>query len=437
MKSFKSFVNPVSPVLTEGNLGAGEIQKYDWRIELFLKKLDNGEEFETTDGKKVVLEKTPELVKYVKEGGQPRGYKFKTVDGQDMTFTKLQKTDEFGGGSRGSGGGSDSTRATESAQCVYLKAIWDDATTDFSPEVIRTAFQLVQTDATLKEVTDIPDEWVHSSRKTAEVLKKALGRRTGYEFHRGSSFVDKIEGKFKELNRKEKAFNNLNKWSPADIYIVDPTRITEYDIDGAQSIDYLNNEMRRAYKARDIIGVSLKKVENKPRIVQVNYKKPFEPPTFDKITYGKRGFFKAKDGYIFFDKGGEIQFRTYPTFQCEIIGKTAKHGKVSEGMISTLMQKVGTTPLTPKADLVRLFRTNKDKFYEDMHRLYMTTGEEAMDLDTFKSNLKGKDDNWVSSKYMVMEVFTKVKGKEQQFLNLLIRYAKSESPNSCVHLKVK
>jgi hypothetical protein len=106
-------------------------------------------------------------------------------------------------------------------------------------------------------------------------------------------------------------------------------------------------------------------------------------------------------------------------------------------MISTLMQKVGTTPLTPKADLVRLFRSNKDKFYEDMHRLYMTTGEEAMDLDTFKSNLKGKDDNWVSSKYMVMEVFTKVKGKEQQFLNLLIRYAKSESPNSCVHLKVK
>lgn len=437
MLSFKSFIDPKPLPLKEGNLGAGEIQKYDWRIELFLKKLENGEEFETVDGKKVVLEKDPELVKYVKKGGAPRGYKFKTVDGQELTFTKLQKTKEFGGGGRGSGGGSDSTRATESAQCVYLKAIWDDNNTDFSPDVLRTAFQLTHTDASLKEVMSIDDEWVHSSRVSAQVLKKALGRRSGYEFHRGSAFVNVIENKFKELNRKEKAFNNLNKWSPADIYIVDPSRVSEYDIEGAQSIEFLNNEMRRAYQARDIIGVSLKKVEKKPRLVQVNYKKPFQPPKFDKITYGKRGFFKAKDGYILFDQGGEIQFRTYPTFQCEIIGKTAKHGKVSEGMISTLMQKVGTKPLTPKADLVRLFRSNKDKFYEDMYRLYMTTGEKAMTLDEFKENLKGKDENWVSSKYMVMEVFTKVKGKEQQFLNLLIRYAKSESPNSCVHLKVK
>ena len=435
MKSFKSFVSPAP--LTEGNLGAGEIQKYDWRIKLFLDKLDKGAEFETTDGKKVVLVKTPELVKYVKEGGAPRGFKFQSVDGQDLTFTKLQKNDEFGGGSRGSGGGSDSTRATESAQCVYLKAIWDDDSTDFSPDVIRTAFQLCHTDAKLKEVMDIPAEWVHSSRESAKVLKRALGRRTGYEFHRGSAFVDVIEGKFKELNRKEKAFNNLNKWSPADIYIVDPTKVAEYDIDGAQSIDYLNNEMRRAYKNRDIIGVSLKKVEGKPRVVQVNYKKPFDPPKFDSITYGKRGFFKAKDGYIFFDQGGEIQFRTYPTFQCEIIGKTAKHGKVSEGMIDTLMQKVGANPLTFKADLLKLWRKDNQKFYEQMYALYMTIGEEAMDLNTFITNLKGKDDNWLTSKYMVMDVFTKVKGKEQQFLNLLIRYAKSESPNSCVHLKVK
>ena len=435
MKSFKSFVSPAP--LTEGNLGAGEIQKYDWRIKLFLDKLDKGAEFETTDGKKVVLVKTPELVKYVKEGGAPRGFKFQSVDGQDLTFTKLQKNDEFGGGSRGSGGGSDSTRATESAQCVYLKAIWDDDSTDFSPDVIRTAFQLCHTDAKLKEVMDIPAEWIHSSRASAKVLKRALGRRTGYEFHRGSAFVDVIEGKFKELNKKEKAFNNLNKWSPADIYIVDPTKVAEYDIDGAQSIDYLNNEMRRAYKNRDIIGVSLKKVEGKPRVVQVNYKKPFDPPKYEKVTYGKRGFFKAKDGYIFFDQGGEIQFRTYPTFQCEIIGKTAKHGKVSEGMIDTLMQKVGANPLTLKADLLKLWRKDNQKFYEQMHALYMTTGEEAMDLNTFITNLKGKDDNWLTSKYMVMDVFTKVKGKEQQFLNLLIRYAKSESPNSCVHLKVK
>lgn len=437
MKSFKSFIDPKPLPLKEGNLGAGEVQKYDWRIALFLKKLDDGAEFETTDGKKVVLEKTPELVKYVKEGGAPRGYKFKSVDGQELTFTKLQKTDEFGGGSRGSGGGSDSTRATESAQCVYLKAIWDDPNTDFSPDVLRTAFQLTKTDATLKEVMGIDAEWIHSSRESAKVLKRSLGKRTGYEFHRGSAFVDVIETKFKELNRKEKAFNNLNKWSPADIYIVDPTRVSEYDIEGAQSIDFLNNEMRRAYAARDIIGVSLKKVEGKPRLVQVNYKKPFQPPKFDKITYGKRGFFKAKDGYIFFDNGGEIQFRTYPTFQCEIIGKTAKHGKVSEGMISTLMQKVGANPLTLKADLLKLWRKDNNKFYQDMHALYMTTGEEAMDLNNFVTNLKGKDDNWLTSKYMVMDVFTKVRGKEQDFLNLLIRYAKSESPNSCVHLKVK
>ena len=41
--------------LREGALSLPEIQKYDWRIKLFLKKYQNGESFETNDGSNVVI----------------------------------------------------------------------------------------------------------------------------------------------------------------------------------------------------------------------------------------------------------------------------------------------------------------------------------------------------------------------------------------------
>ena len=246
---------------------------------------------------------------------------FITSKGDKIRITQITKTDTFGGG-KGSGGGSSGTTAGESAQCVYLQAIWNNPKTDFNEAELRQAFSQVKVNATLDMIINLSEDWVVSSISSAKLLYKHLPQRN-YTFHRGSDdFVKNvIEQTFNNTGQTD--FPDINKWNPADIWIVDESKISSYDFNEVVELPYYNQLLLKAYANRDIIGVSLKKTSN-ARFSQENWKKPFKEPKFTKTTLGKRDFFKSKDGYLFWTEG-EIQFRTFPAFQGVIIGKIAKH----------------------------------------------------------------------------------------------------------------
>jgi len=423
--------------LNETSLTFGEIVRPDraYRADLFITKYKSGEPFETTGGDKVVLQYDPSVEKAIRTGnnkGLPTKA-LKTLDGQELTFGKLKKTAEFGGG-RGSGGGSDNTRATESAQCVYAQLMWDNPNTKFSPDELKSAFQKTNTDAKLDEILLNDDQWIASSINGARILHKVLKKKQ-YTWHRGSQWVSKLEEVFKKLNSEEKLFSNVNKWTPADIWAVARGAENKYNIHGAKSFSELNNELLKAYAARDIMGISLKKIGKKPKLSQVNFRAPFVPPKFIKQTFGKKNFYGAKDGYLYGSGGFQIQFRTFPTFQCEIVGKKAKHGKVSYGGISDAMKDVTGRPLTNKKVVEQMLKNKPDMFYDNFWKNYSMTSEKDS-KETLMSNLQKKDFEWNVSKYMVLELFTAIKGREQQVLDYLVRIAKSQTKNSAVHLKV-
>lgn len=423
--------------LNETSLTFGEIVRPDraYRADLFITKYKSGEPFETTGGDKVVLQYDPSVEKAIRTGnskGLPTKA-LKTLDGQELTFGKLKKTAEFGGG-RGSGGGSDNTRATESAQCVYAQLMWDNPNTKFSPDELKSAFQKTNTDAKLDEILLNDDQWIASSINGARILHKVLKKKQ-YTWHRGSQWVSKLEEVFKKLNSEEKLFRNVNKWTPADIWAVARGAENKYNIHGAKSFSELNNELLKAYAARDIMGISLKKIGKKPKLSQVNFRAPFVPPKFIKQTFGKKNFYGAKDGYLYGSGGFQIQFRTFPTFQCEIVGKKAKHGKVSYGGISDAMKDATGRPLTNKKVVEQMLKNKPDMFYDNFWKNYSMTSEKDS-KETLMANLQKKDFEWNVSKYMVLELFTAIKGREQQVLDYLVRIAKSQTKNSAVHLKV-
>ena len=425
--------------LSESSLTFGEITREDRpdRIDIFLRKYKGNEPFELVGGDQVVFKYNAEIEKAVKSGNSKlaQSIGLETLDGTKLAFGKLSKTAEFGGG-RGSGGGAANTRATESAQCVYLQAVWDNRTTKFSADDIRNAYPKTHTDASLDEVLLGDESWISSSIDIARLIHKALGKKQ-YSFHRGSGWVEIVEKKFKELNRVQKAFGNINKWSPADIYMVAKGAENKYDIEGAESLEYLNNELMKAFVARDIIGVSLKKLTGKGRLAQVNYKKPFKGAKFTKSSYGKKDFFKSKDGYLFGDGGIEMQFRTFPTFQCEIIGKAAKHGKVSHGGIDAALYATNRDKTDNRKDLESSIKKDRDAFLDKFYGFYDGAVDRPVDKETFKKNLEGVTTEWLVSKYYVTSILVMIKGREQQFMDYLFRIAKSQSPLSAVHLKVQ
>ena len=426
--------------LTEANLKKADIAKRDNKAVL-QGIIDSNTEIPTDEGQ-VSIKWIDNALKVAFDNDDfdtafPAGKpSFTASNGKTLRITQIEKTAEFGGG-KGSGAGSSGTRAAESAQCVYCQAIWNNPKTDFNMLELQAAYAQVKVDASWEEIQNLSDDWVVSSISVAKGLYKALGRNT-YSFHRGSEFVDMIGNLFK--NSGQTYFSDINKWTPADIWMVQDTKLSNYDFSASPALPYINQELMKAYAARDIIGVSLKKT-TRVKFKQINYKKPFKSPTYTKKTLGKKNFFAAKDGYLFGANNLEMQFRTFLAFQAEIIGGKAKHGKLSgdsgiDSPIGKVLQGVGIREFPTRTEITNLIKRENDKFFEMLYAEYLNAGEDSkVTLDDMKKKLGKKDSNWLESKYLVTFMFNRLKGKEQKFLELAYRYAKSESEDSCVHLK--
>ena len=427
--------------LYEATLSKADINKRD-NFKVFKDIIDNQKPLKTTKGD-VSISWVDNQYKIAYDKGDldaafPRGTRvFISSKGDKLKLSDIEKTDTFGGG-KGSGGGSSGTTAGESSQCVYLQTIWNNPKTDFNEVELTQAFSQVKVNGTLDMLLNLSEDWVASSIESAKLLYKILPKRN-YTFHRGSDDFVKgvIEKTFSQTGQTD--FPDINKWNPADIWIVDESKISSYDFSQVKELPYYNQLLLQAYQNRDIIGVSLKKTK-KARFTQQNYKKPFKEPRFTKTTLGKRDFFKSKDGYMFWSEG-EIQFRTFPAFQGEIIGKVAKHGKISgdggpTGPIGIVMKKVGAKPIPPRKDVTRMIKSNYNNFMKLFYNEYLRAGQKNIPLKQFEQNFKGKDSGYLESKYLVTLMFNEIKGREQKFLSLAFRYAKSISANSSVHLKV-
>ena len=439
----ESYTKPVYKVqnfLQEGKLTPAEVVKRDSRIDLFIQKLRASDPFELEDGNTVVLKHSQELEDAVKNAdtAKMKSIGLTTHDGKSLAWGKLKKSTEFGGGTAGSGGGASGTKTAESGQCVYLQAIWNNPKTDFNDAELSSAYAQVYVDETLDKILDLTDEWKVSSKLIAQALYRGLGRRQ-YTFHRGSDkFVKNvIESSFKKAD--DPFFPDINKWNPADIWIVDETSLSKYDFSSVNGLPYLNELMLKAFQARDIIGVSLKKT-GKVKLSSINYRKPLPEPVFSGVTYGKRDYFKSKDVYILGRNGLQVQFRTFPAFQGEIIGKSAKHGKISGdagplGPIGLVMSKVGAEPIPARKDITAMIRRERDKFFDLFYNEYVRSGGKVS-KEEFVKNFDKKDTGYMESKYIGTLMLNNLKGREQKFLSLAYAYAKSSvGGKSCVHLK--
>ena len=439
-ESYVPHVDKIQSFLEEGKLTPSEVVKYDKRIELFIQKLKASYPFELVDGNTAVLKHSQELEDAIKTADTDKmnSIGLMTSDGKSVAWGKLSKSTEFGGGTAGAGGGYAGTKTAESGQCVYLQAIWNNPKTDFNDSDLSSAYSQVYVDETLDKILDLTNEWKVSSKLIAQTLYKAMGRRN-YTFHRGSDrFVKNvIETAFKKTN--DPFFPDINKWNPADIWIVDETSLSKYDFASVEGLPYLNELLLMAYQARDIIGVSLKKTKS-VKLASMNYRKPLSEPKFTKVTYGKRDYFKSKDVYIFGAGGLEVQFRTFPAFQGEIIGKSAKHGKISgdggpKGPIGIVMKQVGADPIPARKEVTTMIRRERDKFFDLFYNEYVRSGGKVK-KEEFIKNYDKKDTGYVESKYLGTLMLNNLKGREQKFLSLAFAYAKSSvKGKSSVHLK--
>ena len=114
------------------SLSPGELFKYDWRREIFLKKYKNKEPFDLVDGSKKVFIPNKEIIGIVERGVNPSALTklgLVTSDGNIYAFSKLEKTKEFGGKGAGFGTTKEDIELTSlQEQILELKSKLQSAT---------------------------------------------------------------------------------------------------------------------------------------------------------------------------------------------------------------------------------------------------------------------------------------------------------------------
>ena len=348
------------------------------------------------------------------------------------------------GGSAGSGAGAALTKLTECSQCLYaaiafgLKRHITNA--DVTEENAKKYSSTYDTDEKLESMlNDLPDIWIASSVLGANKLWDTFGGKGKFVFHRGSKTVDRIENNFKRIKKLEGVRMDLNKWSPADIYIIG----NNFDItclDEEKTILGLNQCMQERIENNTLIGVSLKKIMGTAKI---NLKNIFKDMKVTRKYEGYTYSDTSMDGYINISGGTKIQFRSFggpnslTGWQGEVKGSQANQGKISLGPVNMILKNHGITPIP--TDAARKVKSKDKSVFADIlegYNKYSQSGKEKV-MDTVMK----APDSWLYSKLQVTQLLDRIESivgdKRNQVIEDLYLYASSQSKYSAAYYKLE
>ena len=362
---------------------------------------------------------------------------FLTKDNEEITLKDVTKTSMFGGG-RGSGGGAENTDITECMQCIYCSEMQSGVKPeDIDFKALKSKDFEIDTQLSKIEAA-LDDSWIESSTLIAELMKKKMSGK--FTYHKGSPLVKDIEGKFKELNRKEKAFSNINKWSPADIWAVKKGFTPNFS--QFETLGEFNNYFKEMYDAKNLVGISLKKAKGSVPFGEYNITGFIRRPvTFGDYTLYTRDFFNSKDMYFQMKGAGNIQLRTFGNFQFqgEVKGRTAAAGKIGGGIILAILEKITgiSNKLTAK-QVKALASKPTPQFLQEFYELYLSLEtKKKIEQEEFNKLLDKEKPDFLYSKYWAMFIVSSMinSRKQNEVCDAIAGYASASSDLSGPYAK--
>ena len=408
------------------------------RIEILANKIENNEELELNDGTKFIVDNKEEVLSQLKDKTRiSKAIVLIDKDGNQITTSNLKKTAEFGGGG-GMRGGADLTAKAESAQCIVNEIRYSSgpiSVEDVTDEAIQSTKSKINiTDFEgAAELLRTNVGWLNSSVGIANEL--ASQYPGPFIQNRGSDWVKNLEAAVKP-KLKEVGISDINKWNPADIWMVSPD---EMNITWPDTLGEINALLLEKYNEGTQLGISLKKAGKEASL------KIFNDPTVETTRYEYKGIDprpNAAKAYILFDDAS-IEFRNFgglTGFMGEIIGKKAAGGKVGYSIIKKALNDNGIQ-LTPPKEIKNQVVEDDPEFKAKFKRLWDST--EDLDSNDFEKNYtnpkKTLNQNLLYrvSKYLALEVINAIANSNdpEEIVNDLINYAASSTVDSAVFVK--
>jgi hypothetical protein len=410
------------------------------RIEILIQKIQKGDELELNDGSKFKVINTKEVLSQLQ--GKTKIDKAITLgideDNKTITTSDLKKTTDFGGGG-GMRGGSELTSQAESAQCIANAIRYSQG--EITKEDITK--ESIQKSKSNVEVTDFESAsnlletnngWLISSVSIANAL--ATQYPGSFIHNRGSEWVQRLNNVVKPLLKGE-GVKDLNKWNPADIWMVNPEQM---NIEWPTTLLEINALLLEKFNAGLIIGVSLKKTDEKATL------KVYNNSTSPQSEYEYAGIdikpSHAKS-YILLKDGSKIEFRNFnglTGFQGELVLKKAAGGKVGYSIIKKSFAD-NNINLSDPNEIKTQVENNDADFKVKFEKLWNSFPELASEdfnsyYDDPKKTLNQKE-SYRISKFLALEIasaISKTKNADKIISNI-IGYASSQTSVSSVFVK--
>lgn len=333
------------------------------------------------------------------------------------------------------------TAIAESGQAVYAQYVVDnpgvtvDSVID-SSKLKKAYDKCVTTGASFEEIESMDPDWKKSSIMGALKLKTKYGR--GYKYLRGGDMVEKVSKAFSKVKKSQGWYGDLNKWSPADIYIAKSgftAQQLQNELDGITTWETLNARMFELLTENKFIGVSLKKMESSSNLTDVNF--PTDKSTVDFKYEKMESPMNSTSGYLIMKKGSQsikVNFRTFTSsggFSGEVLGGSARHGKIGHGAVINILKSHGLPELPDNQTSRRIAVQGDEKMAE-------WVGKTSKDLGLVNSNQESEaetkwlqgDTNYRQSKYLTIKLFEIINDindmkKKNMLMEDMYRYASS------------
>jgi len=319
----------------------------------------------------------------------------------------------------------------------------DYALSDFTGVNVESAF-------TAKELIEKASQgWIKSSKLMAEKVYE-LYRSSQYTIcqRSDSSFVDNVSDRAQQLLKEADIKIGLDKWNPADIWMV-KTPYLATDFSKFKSITELNQYLLKEFKAKNIIGVSLKQVATRVNTKVFNEVKSKIDISVDNISLGKTSFTKSIDGFINYNTTSSLVVRSFKPLapvSGEITGKFAAGGKIGNGPLESGIKRYKPRfAITNKSEILREYKKNDIAYLRALKKRAeaIDTRLKQVSEGDFISQIVDKGpklDGYLISKVQVLDVMEAVNSltlkQKNELIQYVISYASSALDISSVFIKL-
>ena len=293
----------------------------------------------------------------------------------------------------------------------------------------------------------------------ADFKLKQEGFQNLFYFRGDQEVMGNIEKLFKIANTSpitvanQVKFGNVNKWSPADIYLA--TEKARKDIGNAvlkakpktYSFIDLNILTSNLIDSGDLLPLSLKKTTKTVQLQKVNFDKKSEIKALEKVSlspkkvtnwqpykkvpFGTKG--ETRDMRAFLNNGGEIKFRHDPSakrFVAEFIGGGAEARGGSIGSIKLFCELFALVDKETSRQVLKEYQEGEKLYFEDLKLIENLRGKDKKLFDFERGSISALN---IINRIMpiLKNWFTKTdKKKVDDFIRIIYQYITSRTPLS-------